>query len=273
MAGKTTKAHRKTGKARGGRKALTKKQQEVVGDIVERKLEVSKETKYVNDGLNSYLTLTESSPDVDHVNSRLYTKIPIVILEGDDYKSRDGDKVMLKSLQIRFRIKPKEKTQSITLSQQVLSTDFFRNLTLAGHIIRVDKTAGLTAGQVDQCLRKSQENWMDTRQSSGRAARKAFTVVHKFSIPLNSRYVTGLDNMGQGIPPAMWMQKVPKIKHQLVNVNVNKKMLFNSTSGNEPLRYDYYLFMTWAGYRQDAFEYVDFPEYINYWTAVTFQDI
>lgn len=271
MAGKNGKNSKRNGKKRRGKRTLTKRQKDVVEDIVEKKLVESKETKYVNDGLNDYLTLTSLDPDVDTVNTRLYKKLPISILEGDDFGTRDGDKVMLKTLQLKFRVKPQDAFDYLPISGGNPGTDWFSNAHFRGHILRVDKGSTLNAGDIDQCIRRPTENWMDTRQLPGRAKRKAFSIVHKFDFKVKYRDVTGLD--GSTVPPEMWLLRVPEITHKSIVANVNKRMLFNATSGNEPLKYDYYMFMTWRDYRATAYTATTFPAYINYWLSYTFQDI
>lgn len=278
MAGKNGKAQRKRGRKRGKRKALTKKQKDVVETIVEEKLKEDKETKYVNNfthagqgTLNNYETLTEVSAGVDTAYSRVYKKLNVVIPEGDDYKSRDGDKVMLKSLQLRFRIKPQDAYDFIAAGS-VISNDWFSKPEFRGYILRVDKASNLGPADLDQCLRRPTENWMDTRQTSGRSMRKAFTIVHKFKLDVKYRHVMSVIDPGASSKEG-WMIKVPEITHKTIVANINKKLLFNASGGNEPLKYDYYMFMTYRPYLADSYTVTTFPAYINYWTSYTFQDI
>lgn len=276
MAGKrSSKQSSRSRQSKNGKRSakgkFSKRQLNKVEEVIDKRLEETKETKYVNDGLNSYLTLTEASQEVDLANSRVFKKIPIVILEGDDYGTRNGDKVMLKTLQLRFRVKPQDAYDFVQLSQNTPAQDWFSQAHFKGHILRVDKHAVLTAGEVDECLRRPTENWMDTRQTAGRSMRKAFTVVHKFELPLKYRDVSGLNSAV--IPPEMWHLRIPQITHKSVIANINKKLLFNAVSGNEPVKYDYYLFMTYRDYRADAYTNTVFPAYINYWTSYTFKEI
>lgn len=235
MAKKNGVRRKRKPKARG-RRTLTKKQKEVVGDIVEKKLESSKETKYVNNyttsgqgSLNNYDTLTPSSSGVDVANTRVLKKINLVIPEGDDYKSRDGDKVMLKTLQLRFRIKP-EDGYDFVAAGSAPGSDWFSKPEFRGFIIRVDKSSNLGASDLDQCLRRPNENWMDTRQTQGRSMRKAFTVIHKFKLHVKYRHVMGIIDPGASSKEG-WMVKIPEISHKTVIANVNKQLLFNSSGG------------------------------------------
>lgn len=260
-----------------GRRGLNKAEQKQVVALAKQAVADVKETKYVNNftltgqgTLNDYETITETSPGVDLANSRMLHKLQVHIPKGDDYKSRDGDKVALKNIQLRFRVKPQDAYDFIAAGNAP-GNDWFSKPEFVGHILRVDKTASLTAASIDQCIRRPGENWMDTRQTGGRQERKQFQIVHKFKLDCKYRHTVGLDS--STIPPEMYMIKIPEITIQSVNMHVNKPMLFNDSSGDEPLKYEYYLFMTWRNYLQDSYTVTTFPAYINLWTSYTFLDL
>lgn len=242
-----------------------------VESIAKSAIEDNKETKYVTDLLNSYTTIQESSSDVDAVNKRMLTKISLVIPEGDDYKSRDGDKVELRELYLRFRIQPADSHNMIPIGATNPGSDLFPKTTLCCHLLRIDKAVTIAAGDIDQCLKRPQELWFDDKQAAGKARRKLFTVVDSFKIPLNYRDIVGI-NSGT-IPPEATLLRCPQMTFMTKRIKLNKVTQFNSTSSNEPVKYDYYLFATWGRWNRGSYENQTFPNKLDYWKSFTFKDM
>jgi len=232
-----------------------------------------KETKYVSDLLNDYSVITTASPEVDTVNNRLFYKVPLQIAEGDDYKSRDGDKVRLMSLILRFRIKPVGTSAYVsTLAPgNNPGVDYFPKTTLKMHLLRVDKNATITAGEIDSCIRRPMELWSDSKQDVGRAVRKKFQILSAFDLSPQFRDTVSVNN--GTIPPEQCISRFPKVTFSMKRFKIDKVTQFNASSANEPVKYDYYLFGTWGRYNRGTALVQAFPSYINMWTSWYFKDL
>ena len=256
---------------RSGRmtKGLQKKVEEIARDAV---VEV-KETKYVSDLLNSYTSLTTASPEVDATGHRMLWKIPLVIPEGDDYKSRDGDRIHLQSMVLRFRMKPVGTSAYVsTLAPgNNPSQDYFPKTTLRMHVLRIDRGATITMGEIDECLRRPQELWSDTKQDIGRTQRRKFTLVHSFELSPEFRDTVSVNP--STIPPEQCISRFPRITFSQKRIKLDKVTTFNASSSNEPVKYEYYLFGTWGRYNRGSGLSQVFPDYLNIWKSFYFKDL
>jgi hypothetical protein len=252
-------------------KGMSKRLERQVKAVAKEAVEEVRETKYVSDLLNGYTSYTPGSSDVDLVGHRMFTKIPLVVPAGDDYKSRDGDKIELKDLTLRFRVRPIDDYDMIAISSATPGTNMFPKTVLKCHLLRVDKTASITAGEIDQCIRRPQELWVDNKQSVGKSSRKAFTIVGKFDIDLKYREIMGI-NSGT-IPPEATLLRVPQLTFLTKRFKLDKVTQFNASSSNEPVKYDYYLFATWGRWNRGNYEVQNFPQTLDLWKTFTFKDM
>lgn len=259
---------RKNGKAKGG---MSKRLERQVRAVAKEAVEDIRETKYVSDLLNNYVTYNSASSEVDTGRKIILAKIPFVVPEGDDYKSRDGDKILATSLILRFRVKPLDYNDMIAIGQVDPGTSMFPKSVLNMHVLRVDKSVTLTGGDIDACIKRPQELWVDNRQASGKAVRKVFTIVGKFNVETRYRDIVGIN--GQTIPAEATLLRVPQITFLTKRFKLNKVTTFNSSSSDEPVQYDYYLYGTWGRWNRGTFELQRFPEYLQMWKTFLFKDM
>lgn len=258
--------NRRQKKPRNGRSTNFEKR---VADKVMDKLQTDKETKYLNPSLASFETITREDTRIDSLNQRGLIDITPQILEGDTYASRDGDTIQMMGLQIRMRVNSiiREFTHSQgggAMAHSLLPQIKYVNC----HLIRLDKTSAITAGELDYCIRRPQENWMDTRQTSERSHKKEFSVLKSFKIPVDYDNRVGVDTSA-----GQWLiTSFPKISYVNQICKLNKKTFFNASSSNKPVKYEYKLFFTWGGWFRNAFIDIDFPS-IQLWSTWTFKDL
>lgn len=240
--------------------------------LISKKISSVAETKYLNPRLSEYTTLTQTSVGVDGINNRALVDITPEIVNGDDYNQREGDMIQLMSLQTRFRCMPLIKYQT---HQQGDPADLVRQLSphikyLQCYIIQLDKTSAMTAGELDHNIKRPLENWMDTRQSADRAHRKEFKILKTFKIPIQYDTRCLLDS--SVVPCEYNIVNFPKVTYYTCNLAINKKVVFNATSANKPVKFNYMLYMTWGNYFRNAYTDVDFPN-LDFWKSATFKDI
>lgn len=252
------------------KRRMTKNLKHQVEAIAKQAVQEVRETKYISDSLNAYTTLTGASAGVDVPNSRMLYRLSLVIPNGDDYRSREGDKVLLKSLVLRLRIKPRY-MYDVYPTGVIPGSQLFTKTTLRFHILRIDKTSQVSASEIDQCIRRPQEEWFDTKQAIGRSSRKQFTIIDKFEVPLEYRDVSGLDSTT--VPPETVILRLPKMSFVTKRIQLDKVTLFNATSFNQPVKYDYYLYGTWGRYNRGGYVNQIFPDTLDIWKSYLFKDM
>lgn len=258
------KGQKKPRMSKGFKKEVTK--------LVVNSMENKAETKYINPGLNSPTSYTSTSTEVDTINNRALIDITPTIGNGDTYENREGDRILGQYLQTRFRIKPKIYFQTLQHGSTVDPSREFEPPVkyIRCCILKVDKTSAITAGEVDECLRRPLENWMDTRQSASRDHRREFKCLAEFNIPLKYNTYVRLDS---STVPAEWNNAmIPKTSYYESNLKIDQKLLFNNNSVNKPVKFNYMLFMTWGNYFRNGYTDVDFPN-IDIWKSITFKDL
>lgn len=258
-------------KSKVTKKALTNGAEKEVKSIVSDQLNKKAETKYLNDLLNEPTHYSHISPEVDQVNHRALFDITPTIMNGDGYFQREGDQIDLRNYQVRMRIHP-YRTGTVWAQGVTPATNPYEETKyLTCYLLRVDATAVINAGQVDYCIRRPMENWMDTRQTQEREHKKAFTIVGKsFKIPIKYKYTIGLDS--STVPAEYNVDNIPCLSYVNKTFKINKKTFFNTHSLDEPVKYKYKLFMTWGNYFRDAYEDLTFPD-MYIWNSWTFKDI
>lgn len=267
MAGKG-KMRKRNGKRKN--RGMTKGLKNAVTKIAKEAVEEFKETKYISNALDSYTNFTPSSTEVDVSGERFLYKIPLAIPNGDDYKSRDGDKVMLKTLILRMRGKPQFHDSQTPIGTNP-GTANFQKQTVLFHVLRIDKNSVPSVADLDVCIRRPQEIWSDSRQSSGRAVRKSFTIVAKFELPLRYRDCCSLNP--ETIPPEMCVMRYPQTTFLTKRIKLDKVTKFSGASSNEPVQYDYYLYGTWGRWNRDAYSAEVFPNDLQIWRTWLFKDM
>lgn len=263
---KSTKSFKKTTKPRKMTKALKKAVKEVVDD----QIAVKAETKYLNTDLNAAMTIDVDDPRVDNTNNRALMDITPEILSGDLYLNRIGDKVSALYYQIRMRVHPVFRSEVVAHGSELATSLFPAINYLNAYLIKQDATSAMTAGDYDYCIRRPMENWMDTRQTSERAHRKEFQILGSFKIPLKYDNVCLLDS--STIPCEYNITSFPKLSYVDHKLKIDKKMIFNASSADKPVKYEYKLFLTWGNYFRNSYVDVDFP-HIDYWESWTFKDV
>lgn len=274
MAYKKSKNYKKRPRRRRRRKVtkrMSKSFKKSLNKIISQKIEKKAETKYLNTLLNESRTFTEYSAEVDQVNHRALIDITPTIVNGDSYFQREGDRVELKSLQLRMRVTPTivESVHAVSSGMPV-HTPYPTDKYLQAYLIRVDKNSLLSAGNLDACIRRPGENPYDTKQESGREMRKHFQILNKFKIGLKYNVAVGLDS--STVPSEMNIVQFPKQTLSNHKCYLNKKTYFNNASLDQPVKYTYKLFITWGTYQRDAYSSTVFP-LINLWETWTFIDL
>ena len=249
---------------------MTKALEKAVKEVVDDQIAVKAETKYLNTALNANYSINVDDPRVDSTNNRVLIDITPEITPGDTYLNRIGDKVSMLYHQIRMRVHPEIESDIIPHGSAQPYSLFPETTYLNAHILRLDATSAMTAGDLDYCIRRPMENWMDTRQTSERAHRKEFTVLSSFKIPLKYDKVCLLDS--STIPSEYNVTAFPKLSFVDHKLKMDKKMLFNATSVDKPIKYQYKLFITWGNYLRNSYNNVQFP-HIDYWLSWTFKDV
>lgn len=250
----------------GASKAMTNR----IKDVVNKQLKSVAETKYINTILANYSTLSSLSSGVDQANQRAIVNITPSIINGDEFDSRMGDRIHMLNYQIRFRVKPIQLSGTMPVGTTATTQYPTAVKYLNAHILRVNTGSSLTAGDLDYCIRRPVENWMDTRQTVQREKRKDFQIVKSFKIPIQYTHICKFND--QVIPPEYNFLSYPKFTSTVVNCKIDKKTFFNDSSSNQPVKYDYVLFMTWGDYLRDAYTSLPFPV-IDYWQSWTFKDL
>lgn len=252
-------------------KTLTPAVKKEISEQIDERIDQRAETKYSNVLLNESLEITKDSPDVDLVNYRALVDITPEIANGDAYYQREGDVIDLKQIKIRMRLHPEGHSYTFQQGFPPVNNPFPKIKNLKCYLLRIDRDTNLTAGQLDYCLRRPFENWMDTRQTDERKARKNFNVVGKpFLVPVSYKNLVGLDS---STVPCEWnITNMPQMSFVDKTFHVNKKTIFNNTSLDEPVKYRYKLFFTWGNYLRDAYEPLVWPT-LYLWTSYTFKDI
>lgn len=261
---------RKTGRRKP--KRLTKTFEKKLNSIISKKIDVKAETKYLNTSLNDYYGITSDSTEVDSVNNRMLLDITPTIVNGDNYNNREGDRVSMLYYQLRMRCLPHKIYQTLVHGTPTHpSHSITPGITyLDAHILRVDATSAITAGELDDCIRRPMENWMDSRQVSNRQHRKEFTVLKSFKIPMKWDNICLLDS--STIPCEYNITNFPRMSYINCNLKIDKKTHFNAGSSDKPVKYVYKLYITWGNYFRNTYVDVPFPD-LDLWQSWTFKDL
>jgi hypothetical protein len=264
---KSTKGRKSKSKKAHKNKGLSKVEQKQVLSLIDGKAE----TKYNNIELNSYLTWNKDSSQVDGNNNRALVDVTQTITNGDTYLNRDGDKIQMMYYQIRMRIHPEIKWHNLQVGYTSMAQNVFQKIKYINcHLLRIDRTSAITAGEIDQCIRRPMENWMDTRQDVSREHRKEFQIVKSFRIPVDYKNVVNLDTTTT--PQEFVIGNIPQLSYVNQTCKLDRKMIFNAASNDKPVKYSYQLFFTWGNYLRSSYEDLTFPT-IDYWGSWVFKDI
>lgn len=264
---KSTKGRKSKSKKAPRKKGLNKVEQKQVLSLIDGKAE----TKYNNIELNSYLTWNKDSSQVDGSNNRALVDVTQTITNGDTYLNRDGDKIQMMYYQIRMRIHPEIKWHNLQIGYTSMAQNVFQKIKYINcHLLRIDRTSAITAGEIDQCIRRPMENWMDTRQDVSREHRKEFQIVKSFRIPVDYKNVVNLDTTTT--PQEFVIGNIPQLSYVNQTCKLDRKMIFNAASNDKPVKYSYQLFFTWGNYLRSSYEDLTFPT-IDYWGSWVFKDI
>ena len=257
-------------KSKGGKLKVTKALENKLVKVVQDKIQKKAELKYTNTDLNTYSTLNSSSSDVDLSNKRAIIDVTPSITNGDNFDNREGDQIHLENMMVRFRIMSVGQEFSHEPTDTPIFNPYPQIKHLDCHLIRLDKTSAITKGELDQCIRRPNENWMDTRQTSSRSSRKEFTILKSFKLPVEHYFASLSDNTASVVKnQIIWY---PKVAFSQLNCKLNKKTIFNNNSNDKPVKYDYKIFITWGSYLRNSYFDLDFPT-IDYWISHTFRDL